>query len=266
MKIDGKFWTCADYPHIRIPKHLLSDPEYKMIKPETKVVYGAMMDRVNLSQKNRDKFTNKDNKLIIYFSQAEVMRLLGCSHDKATRIIKDLVEAGLIRVKRHGIGKPYEIVLTPIDWRTQRKKRNESSEKPQQESGKSDDSLCGKTDINNTELSNPDINDPKIGVRRYIQGIIEYEALTKKFGASLVDRVLDVAVNTIGQGVEEYLIGDTYIPGEVLREELRNLNQDCMNNAINRIRRATYTKDHSDVFILNALHESTAKFKNKEEN
>ena len=265
MQVDGKFWACADYPHIRIPKHLLSDPEYKMIKPETKVVYGAMMDRVNLSQKNRDKFTNKDNKLIIYFSQAEVMRLLGCSHDKATRIIKDLVEAGLIKVKRHGIGKPYEIVLTPIDWRTQREKRNESSEKPQQESGKSDDSLCGKTDINNTELSNPNINDPKIGVRRYIQGIIEYEALTKKFGASLVDRVLAVVVNTIGQDTEEYLIGDTYIPGEVLREELRNLNQDCMNYVINKIRQATYTKDHSDTFVLNALFEAIRKFLNKEE-
>lgn len=256
MKIDGKFWVCADYPHIRIPKRLLSAPEYKKIKPETKVVYGAMMDRANLSQRNRDKFTNKDNKLIIYFSQAEVMRLLGCSHDKATRIIKDLVEAGLIKVKRRGIGKPYEIVLTPIDWRTQREIRNELPEKPQQDCGKTDDSLCGKPGGNNTKFSNLDINDPSLGLRRYIKGIIEYDELTKKFEASLVDRILDVAVNTIGQGVEEYLIGDTYIPGEVLREELRNLNQDCMNYAINKIRRATYTKDHSDAFILNALVEA----------
>ena len=256
MQVDGKFWTCADYPHIRIPKRLLSAPEYKMIKPEAKVVYGSMLDRANLSRKNRDKFTNKNKETFIYFPQAEVMRLLGCSHDKATRIIKDLVEAGLISVKRHGIGRPYEIVLTPMDWRTQRETRNESSEKPQRDSGKSDDSFCGKIDTNNTEINNPDINDPNLGLRRYIKGVIEYDELTKKFGASLVDRVLDVVVNTIGQDAEKYLIGDTYIPGEVLREEFRNLNQDRLIYVINKIRRATYTKEHSDVFILKALHEA----------
>ena len=262
MKIDGKFWACADYPHIRIPKRLLSAPEYKMIKPETKVVYGAMMDRVNLSQKNRDKFTNGNREIFIYFPQAEVMRLLGCSHDKATRIIKDLVEVGLISVKRHGIGRPYEIVLTPIDWRTQRETRAESSEKPQRDSGKSDDSFCGKSDTNNTELDNPDINDLKIGVRRYIKGIVEYEELAKKFGTSLVDRVLDVAVNTIGQDAEEYLIGDTYIPGTTVREDLRNISRNHLVYVIKRIKQASYTQDHSDAFILNVLFESITKFQN----
>ena len=214
------------------------------------------MDRVNLSRKNRDKFTNEDKELFIYFPLREVERLAGCSHDKATRIIKDLVKAGLIKVKRHGIGRPYEIVLTPINWCTQREIRDESSEKQQRESGKSDESSCGKSDGNNTDVSNPNINDTELGLRRYLKYVTEYEELTKKFGASLVDRILDVAVNTIEQDAEEYLIGNTYIPGEVFREELRNLNQDCLIYVINKIKRATYTKNHSDAFVLNALLEA----------
>lgn len=265
MQVDGKFWTCADYPHIRVPKRLLTAPEYKMIKPEEKVVYGAMMDRVNLSRKNRDKFTNEDNELFIYFPLREVERLAGCSHDKATKIIKVLVEAGLIKAKRHGIGKPYEIVLTPIDWRTQREIRSESSEKPQQDSGKSVDSLCGKVDGNNTEISNLDVNDPGLGLRRYLQGITEYEELTKEYSQALVDRILDVVVKTISEEETEILLGDTFGHGATVREELRNITQEHLIYVIKRIKQASYTQDHSDAFVLNALFEAITRAKNKEE-
>ena len=256
MQINGKCWVAADFPHLRIPKQLLKEIPYRLLSTEGKLLYGAMLDRTNLSYKNRDKFTNREREIYIYFPQTEIMDLLGCGHDKASKVLGELEAVGLIKMRRRGIGRPYEIVATPIDWCTQRKIRNESSEKPQQDSGKSDDSVCGKIDTNNTEINNPDINDPNLGLRRYIKGVIEYDELTKKFGASLVDRVLDVVVNTIGQDAEEYLIGDTYIQGEELRDGLRNLNQDRMIYTINKIRRATYTKDHSDAFVLNALHES----------
>lgn len=259
MEIDGKFWVCANYSHIRIPKRLLSAPEYKMVQPETKVVYGAMLDRTNLSQKNRDKFTNENNETFIYFPQTEVMRLIGCSHDKATKIIKDLVKAGLIKVNRHGIGRPYEIVLTPIDWRTQREIRNGSSEKPHQDLGKSDDLLCGKPDEINTELINPKANDPELSLRRYLKYVTEYEELTEEFSSTLVDRILDVVVKTISGEETTILVGDVSIPGETVREEMRNITRNHLIYVIKRIKQASYTRDHSDTFIRNALFEAITK-------
>lgn len=265
MYLDSKFWVCADYAHLRVPKRLLRDLPYKLLSPEAKLVYAAMLDRTSLSHKNRKKYTNSKLELFIYFPQTEIMDLLGCGHDKASKVLGELAGMGLINMRRHGIGRPYEIVLNPIDWRTQRKIKNEQSDKPLTNSERSDYSSSGKADINNTELYNSENIDPEVYLRRFFKCAVEYEDLICKFDLAVVDRILDVAVHTLAQDSDDYLIGDTYIPGEMLRESLRDITQDHFIYVLKQIQHATYTKNHSDAFILHALHESIAKIPNKGE-
>ena len=256
MEINKKLWTIADYPHIRIPKKILYDQQYHMLSPEAIIVYGTMMDRTNLSFKNRDKFANSQNELFIYFPQHEIMSLLNCGHDKATKILKELIDANLIKVRRHGIGRPYEIVVTPIDWRLVHKNINEQPKKPLQDFDKSDYSLCGKNDRNNTDINNFESNNSELFFRNSLISGIEYDELICKYDPAVINRILDVAVNTLSQEAETFLVKDKLVPSECVKGKLRNLSKEQVLYVTRTIKNATYTTDHSDAFILNALFES----------
>lgn len=256
LNINGKLWVLADYAHIRIPKRMLRDPQYKLLSPEAKMVYGAMMDRTSLSHNNQSIFKNSSGEIFIFFSQSEIMHLLGCGHDKATKVQKELIDKGLIKVKRRGVGRPYEIVLQPVDWRLPQKNENKQSEKPLCDSGKADYSLCDNTADNNTEYINPDIMDLKYHLCRYLKHEIDYDELICQYDPPIIDRILDVASNTICQETESILLSNILVPAETIKESLRNLKKGHILYAIKKIKNATYTKDHSDIFILNALYES----------
>ena len=257
MEIDGKYWVSADYPHIRIPKRILCDQQYLSLSPEALVTYASMMDRTSLSHKNRDKFKNSKNEIYIYYPQHEIMSLLGCGHDKAAKVLQELIKAKLIKVRRHGIGRPYEIVLIPIDWRTVQKNKNKQPEKSLQVSEKTDYSLCGKVDGNNTDINNSESNDSEYYLRNFLKSKISYDELIHKYEPTVINRILDVAVNTLSQEEETFDVGNRPVQADLVKEKLRNLRKEQILYVIRKIKNATYTTDHSDAFILNALYEST---------
>lgn len=255
MRIDGKYWVAADFSHLRIPKQLLEEIPYRSLSPEGKLLYGAMLDRTNLSHKNRDKFTNREREIYIFYPQAEIMDLLGCGHDKASKVLDELEKMRLIKTRRRGIGRPYEIVLIPIDWRAQ-KNKNEQPEKPLRDSDKSDHSLCGKVDGNNTDINNYESNNSDYYLRNYLKHEIGYDELTRKHDPTVIDRILDVAVNTLSQEVKTFQVRNNPVQADLVKEKLRNLRKEQILYVIRKIKNATYTTDHSDAFILNALYES----------
>ena len=256
MQIDSKYWAVADYPHLRIPKQLLKEIPYRSLSPESKLLYGVMLDRTNFSHKNQDKFTNREREIYIYFPQTEIMDLLGCGHDKASKVLGELEKMRLIKTMRRGIGRPYEIVLIPIDWRTVRKKRDEQSEKSQRDSEKTDFSSCGKVDTNNTDINNYESNDPNYYLRNYLKHKIEYEELTYMHDPTVINRILNIAVNALSWEDETILVGNRPIQAETVKEKLRNLSKEQILYVIRKIKSATYTTNHSDTFILNAIYES----------
>ena len=68
------------YSFYRIPKVLLTDPRYKGVSIEAKVLYGLLLDRMGLSVKNG--WMDSDKRVYIYFTQedATVMRRIPLSH------------------------------------------------------------------------------------------------------------------------------------------------------------------------------------------
>ncbi|MDF2487066.1 MAG: replication initiator protein [Herbinix sp.] len=91
----------------RIPKLLFTNDYFKALSTEAKVLYGLMLDRMALSQKN--KWFDEENRTYIYFTVENTMELLNCRKNKAIDTIKELdVETGigLIEKKRQWNQKP----------------------------------------------------------------------------------------------------------------------------------------------------------------
>lgn len=94
----------------RIPKALFTEPNFRELSTDAKVLYGILLDRMSLSLKNQ--WLDAQNKVYIIFTVEEIMDALNCANQKATRLMVELEkQAGLIERKRQGLGRPNLIYI-----------------------------------------------------------------------------------------------------------------------------------------------------------
>ena len=97
------------YSFYRIPKTLLTDPRYKSVSIEAKVLYGLLLDRMSLSVKNN--WMDIEKRIYIYFTLENVMCMMDCGHNKAVRLFAELDSTGLIERVKQGQGRPTRIYV-----------------------------------------------------------------------------------------------------------------------------------------------------------
>lgn len=74
------------------------------LSTDAKTLYGILLDRMGLSVKNG--WLDEQGRVYIIFPVQEVMDALGCADNKATKLFRELENAGLVERKRRGLGKP----------------------------------------------------------------------------------------------------------------------------------------------------------------
>ena len=106
MKFDYFYGEQSDqFSFYRIPKILFTNSLFSDISVEAKVLYGILLDRMALSQKNN--WTDADGRVFIIFTVEAIMEALGCSNQKAIKLLNELEKkCCLIERKRQGLGKP----------------------------------------------------------------------------------------------------------------------------------------------------------------
>ena len=96
----------------RIPKLLITSPEFKRVSDSAKLLYGLMLDRMSLSIKNG--WLDEQQRAYIFFTTNDVMKQMCCGTEKATKLLAELDSEkgiGLIERKKQGQGKPTIIHL-----------------------------------------------------------------------------------------------------------------------------------------------------------
>ena len=88
----------------RIPKALFQEPRFQDLSTDAKTLYGILLDRMSLSAKNG--WLDEQGRVFIIFTIEDVKRALCCADNKATKLLRELEEFGLIERKRRGLGKP----------------------------------------------------------------------------------------------------------------------------------------------------------------
>ena len=106
MTFDYFYGSQADqFSFYRIPKVLFTEEQFRAISPEAKILYGLLLDRMSLSQKNG--WFDADSRVYIFFTVEEITEAFGCAGQKAVKLLNELEsKAGLIERKRQGLGKP----------------------------------------------------------------------------------------------------------------------------------------------------------------
>ena len=97
------------FSFFRIPRTLIKDERFHDLSTEAKLLYGLMLDRMGLSLRNG--WLDEENRVFIFYTLQEVQETLGCGHNKATRLLTELEQYGLIERVRQGQGKPAKIYV-----------------------------------------------------------------------------------------------------------------------------------------------------------
>lgn len=93
------------YSFYRIPKKLITGDEFQEISTEAKLLYGLMLDRLQLSIRNQ--WFDALNRVYIIYTVEDIMTDLHCGNQKACKMLSELEnKIGLIKRKRQGLGKP----------------------------------------------------------------------------------------------------------------------------------------------------------------
>lgn len=287
--LDFEYYTPLEIEKIsfvQIPKILFSNPIFKKLSTDAKVLYSFMQDRFRLSKKNN--WIDNKNRVYIYFTHEEIREVFDIGRDKVIKLMKELEEYNLIERRKQGFGLPTMIYVKNCyshkkigenPWYTHR------SEKPTSGSRKNRPLDIGKTDPNKNDISNNDINNiynqsinqnkleinkkEKIDKKDYvtiIQENLELELLDeKKF--KRVYPIYTIMCDVLKMDFKEkILINNTLIPVSVIQKRFLNeinLNHieyvlDCVNKQedIRNMRKYIITSLYNSVGTIDIYYEN----------
>lgn len=260
---DKQNWIHAKYAHIRIPKALLNVKLFPQLSPEAILLYGAMMDRTSLSiHFGKMRFVSPSNEVTIIFTQKEIMQLLRCKRDKARSVTQELVNSKLISVMRKKKHGPYIITVIPQVWADfDHNKQNSGvplsspmSEKPPSDDGKTHISKDENTALNNKIPYNTIFNNTS-EQRNCINAIMsDYDHLISCYGTAYVSRVLGVLESLFSFPPNTLHIHGQEWDWKTVAAVFSELSIIDIEFVLNKMKKAKYTSEFSDAFILDALY------------
>ncbi len=271
----------------RIPKLLFIDERFKGVSTEAKVLYGLLLDRMSLSIKNG--WFDDENRVYIYFTLEEAMEFLSIGKDKGIKLFAELDDkkgCGLIKRRTQGFGKPmiiyvmnFNSVIVPNDEETRENSDNfQTSEKPKSRVLKNRSHVFGKSEVNETNISN-NISDnnlitsnqdrecsTKLDVKneiimrekckKDIAKNIEYALVCENYSQEKADSVLDIILDAVCSKKDYLMIAGGEIPQIVVKNRFLKLDYrhieyvlDCLENNTSKIY-------NIQSYILTALYNS----------
>ena len=222
----------------RIPKALFQEPRFQSLSTDAKTLYGILLDRMSLSVKN--EWFDKKGRVFIIFTIEDVKKTLRCADNKATRLLRELEEFGLIERKRRGQGKPCLVYV-----------KNFSAESSKESvKNRDNDDSCGskiacqdpvksrgikkkenKTEMNNTNLILSDEMEKMKNrelLEEYFSHSLEIDLLLRLYpdDEDTLYQIVNLLVDTCATNRKTLRIAGDDKPAEVVRSRFMKLNAD----------------------------------------
>ncbi len=242
----------------RIPKALFTDPAFRSISTDAKVLYGLLLDRMSLSARN--DWLDEQGRVYIVFTVEEIMESLACGNKKAVGLLRELeVGAGLIERRRQGLGKPNLIYVKNFIEGNFLKCPNDTSVSVQSTVHDVSKGHGNKTDKNYTDLSETDPflsgeaagtesegKDDRTLYQEYFARQLGFDALIASYpeDEDMLREMLELLVDTVCSKRRFIRIAGDDKPAEVVKAQLMKLNGDYLR------------------FVLMCLKENTTQVRN----
>ena len=254
------------FSFFRIPKALFQEQQFQDLSTDAKTLYGILLDRMSLSVKN--EWFDKKGRVFIIFTIEDVKRTLRCADNKATRLLRELEEFGLIERKRRGQGKPCLVYV-----------KNFSAESSKESvKNRDNDDSCGskiacqdpvksrgikkkenKAEMNNT---NPILSDESETMKNrelleeYFSHSLEIDLLLRLCpdDEDTIYQIVDLLVDTCATNRKTLRIAGDDKPAEVVRSRFMKLNADHIRFVLKCLAENSSTIRNMKQYLLASLY------------
>lgn len=276
----------SQYTFFQIPYLLFTSPRFKYLSNDAKLLYGLLLDRMSLSERNN--WYDQQGRVYIYYTVEEICQNLNCGNDKALKLLAELDMKkgyGLIERIKQGQGKPTKIYVKRFTTRTVPEPPTlsevrgadlefsdfQTSEKPMSGPRRIRCLDLEKTDpsyieSNQTDFIYPDpsINPPSVPPasrwidrneqRREVEENIEYQALCRQFGREDVESVVELITDVLCSTRATVRIGGEDIPTVQVRHRFLMLGRSHLEYVFECLRRNTTEVRNIRAYLLTALY------------
>jgi len=254
------------FKFIRVPK-VLFEARYKNLSTDAKILYSLLFERMELSRKNG--WHDDDGSVYIYFTLEEVCEVLGCGHDKATKMFCELESYALLRRKKQGFGKPAKLYVLKF-YEECENTAVLNADLPQFDVLNIGRAECGFSAGNNTDINNNYISNTNLSISRYdvdateqrIKEQLEYDILITKVGKETAEEIVLLITDVICGTSETVRIGKSEFPREVVRSRLFKLNCEHIEYVVDCMKENTTDVRNIRSYLLTALYNAPATIDN----
>lgn len=221
----------------RTPKLLFTDPEYGNLTIAARTLYGILLDREVLSDKNG--WIDKNGRIFVYMTNKNICKTLNVSDKTATKILAELEEIDLIHRVRQGQGKPCRIyVKNFLDTEHVRRLTSSSSDS---ELGVSSDPgteilRCNNTETIHTEctdtnlITSADANrvDERSQYRQYFMERLEIDTMKHRYpyDREVIDEIMELILDTVCSTRNTICVAGELRPIDIVKSRFMELNSE----------------------------------------
>ena len=262
------------YSFYRIPKRLITGDEFQETSTEAKLLYGLMLDRLQLSIRNQ--WLDSLNRVYIIYTVEDIMADLHCGNQKACKLLSELEnKTGLIKRKRQGLGKPSLIYV--LKFSTSCPQNDSESHFKTCENHTSGDVKTTSLDMwkshgNNTDFNKPEYNktnpiypgpasakitvsvdgmgrdemDERRSYERYFREHLYIDDLKQSYpyDQGRIDEIFELLVDTVCSTAKTIRCAGEDRPAEVVKSRFMKL-------------------EHSHIqYVLDCIHDNTTDIRN----
>lgn len=255
----------------RIPKILFSQDKFWNVSTDAKLLYGILLDRMNLSARNG--WLDEAGRVYIIFTIEEIKESLGCAEKKAVKLLDELEKkAELIERKRQGLGKPNLIYVKNFISESVERQflncQNDNSAIFQNTIQDLSKAQGNNTDIKNTDLSDtnsifPSDNCGKENGNEEYQQYYQYfyeqlgmEYLQKDYPYDVdrLENILELVVETVCSKRQIIRIGGDDRPIEVVKSRFMKLDSEHIRYVLDCFKENTTKIRNIRQYILASLY------------
>lgn len=281
----------GQFQYFRIPRQLITNPKFKHLSTDAKLLYGMLLDRMSLSEKN--EWYDDNGRVYIYYTVDEICGDMNCGRDKAMKLLAELDTGkgiGLIERIKQGQGKPTKLYVKRFTTRTIPPKPApprpdpflpfsevdfsdvQKSEFPTSRSRETRRAEVGKTDPNYIKLNQTDFSytDPSISPispreaagmemdryekREEIKANIDYPHLQRQCPYDDVESLLELIVDVVCSTASTIRIGGELLPADTVKRRFMQLDSSHIEYVIDSMKNTTTKINNIRAYLLTTLY------------
>lgn len=281
------------FSFFKIPKLLITHELFRNLSNDAKILYGLLLDRMSLSQKN--KWYDEENRAYIVCSIEEITELLNCSRNKAIKSLQELdTEKGIGLIEKRRMGQGNNTIIYVKNFLLAQEKNSQQSnaetisevqnvnfQKSKIRTSKSPKNQLLEVqnmDYNNTyniKTDNSETNDSNriisSGEQRYdkrldaeaelkayqslIKENIEYDCLMVSYPTErdTIEGIYELIVETVMSSGEKILIASNWYPTALVKSKFLKLNVMHVQYVLDMLRANTSKVRNIKKYILASL-------------